>query len=113
MPPVPGRFFSSIACGTYYTVAKLHPFSPPTVVRSVPSFFKPIKNIKKNFEWLCLERTTSPLILLSIWRGDGALVQCHAFCSTISTIGHIQTVCRYVPFFKSIKNIKEILSRYA
>jgi len=47
MPPVPGRFFSSVAGGTYYTVAKLHPFSPPTVVRSVPSFFKPIKNIEK------------------------------------------------------------------
>ena len=38
-----------------------------------------------------LRGETSPLILLSIWRGDGALVQCHAFCSTASTIECIQT----------------------
>ena len=44
---------------------------------------------------------TSPLILLAIWRGDGALVQSHAFCFSTSTIEYIQSSflrCRQCSF---------------
>jgi hypothetical protein len=55
----------------------------------------------------------SPLVLLSGWRGDGALVQSQTFCSTTSTIRHIQTVVVRVPFLQLNKEYKKILSRYA
>ena len=50
---------------------------------------------------------TSPLILLSIWRGDYALVQSPAFCSTNSTIEYIQPEVSLCSFF--LQSNKEYL----
>jgi hypothetical protein len=48
-------------------------------------------------------------ILLSGWRGDGALVQSHAFCSTTSTIKHIRSVICSVPILQINKEYKKNL----